>query len=174
MQETFPQPQYLDDLLTRHLLHFPGEIEPEALRMLREQLEWVELAGGQTLMTQGEPGDAMYLTVSGRLRTYIADEDGKQHMVREITRGQVVGEMSLFTDAPRSATLVAIRDTVLVRLGKAEFKHLLTVSGQVSIALTRQIIQRLQTEGSRSAMDRPVAIGLLTISAGVDLGKSVV
>lgn len=169
MEPAFPQPQYLDDLLTRHLLHFLGEIEPEALRMLREQLEWVELAGGQTLMTQGEPGDAMYLTVSGRLRTYIADEDGKQHMVREITRGQVVGEMSLFTDEPRSATLVAIRDTVLVRLGKAEFKHLLTVSGQVSIALTRQIIQRLQTEGSQSAMDRPVTIGLLPISAGVDL-----
>lgn len=172
MPQTLPQPQYLDDLLTRHLLHFLGEIEPEALRMLREQLEWVELAGGQTLMTQGEPGDAMYLTVSGRLRTYIADEDGHQHMVREITRGQIVGEMSLFTDAPRSATLVAIRDTVLVRLGKAEFKHLLTVSGQVSIALTRQIIQRLQTEGSRSAMDRPVTIGLLPISAGVDLAHT--
>lgn len=169
MEQVFPQPQYLDDLLTRHLLNFLGEIEPDALSMLREQLEWVELAGGQTLMTQGEPGDAMYLTVSGRLRTYIADEDGKQHMVREITRGQVVGEMSLFTDEPRSATLVAIRDTVLVRLGKAEFKHLLTISGQVSIALTRQIIQRLQTEGSRSAMDRPVTIGLLPVSAGVDL-----
>ena len=111
----------------------------------------------------------MYLTVSGRLRTYIRDDDGQQRMVREIARGQVVGEMSLFTDEPRSATLVAVRDSVLVRLGKAEFKHLLSVSSQVSIALTRQIIRRLQTEGSRSSMDRPVAIGLLPVSDGVDL-----
>jgi len=169
MEQVFARSQYLDALLTRHLRSFLGDIEPSALALLREHLQWVELRGGQTLMTQGEPGDAMYLTVSGRLRTYIADEDGSQRMVREITRGQIVGEMSLYTEEPRSATLVAIRDSVLVRLGKAEFKELLSISAQVSIALTRQIIQRLQTEGARSSLDRPVAIGLLPISAQVDL-----
>ena len=169
MDEEFVRAQYLDTLLTRHLHSFLGEVEPSALELLREYLQWVELAGGETLMTQGEPGDAMYLIVSGRLRTYIADDEGRQRMVREITRGQVVGEMSLYTDEPRSATLVAIRDTVLVRLSKEDFKKLLALSGLVSIALTRQIIHRLQTEGARSSMDRPVAIGLLPISSGVDL-----
>ncbi|MCX2862062.1 patatin-like phospholipase family protein [Paucibacter sp. PLA-PC-4] len=170
MNKAFVRAQYLDDLLMRHLHSFLGDIEPDAMALLLEHLQWVELAGGQTLMSQGEPGDAMYLTVSGRLRTYINDEDGRQRMVREISRGQMVGEMSLYTDEPRSATLVAIRDTVLVRLGKAEFRQLLALSGQVSIALTRQIIKRLQTEGARSSMDRPVTIGLLPVSAGVDLG----
>ncbi|MGK2898766.1 MAG: patatin-like phospholipase family protein [Burkholderiaceae bacterium] len=169
METSKSHAHYLDALLTRHLTAFLGEAEPEVIDLLRRHMQWVELPGGQVLMSQGEPGDAMYLTVSGRLRTYIADEDGTQRMVREIARGQVVGEMSLFTDEPRSATLVAIRDTVLVRLGKAEFKQLLAVSGQLSIALTRQIIQRLQSEGSRSGMDRPVAIGLLPISDGVAL-----
>ena len=158
---------YLDNLLMRHLSNFLGMVEPAALELLLEHLQWVEIAGGQTLMSQGEPGDAMYLIVSGRLRTYITDEDGQQRMVREITRGQVVGEMSLYTDEPRSATLVAIRDSVLVRLGKDEFHDLLSMSAQVSIALTRQIIRRLQTEGSRASLDRPVAIGLIPVSAGV-------
>ena len=49
--------------------------------------------------------------------------------MREITRGQVVGEMSLFTDEPRSATVVAVRDSVLARLGKPDFDHLLATSG---------------------------------------------
>ena len=169
MNQDFVRAQYLDALLMRHLRNFLGDVEAEALALLLDHLQWVELPGGQTLMQQGEPGDAMYLTVSGRLRTYISDEDGQQRMVREVTRGQVVGEMSLYTDEPRSATLVAIRDTVLVRLGKAEFKQLLAISSQVSIALTRQIIKRLQTEGVRSSADRPVTIGLLPVSAGVDL-----
>lgn len=169
MDKAFVRAQYLDALLMRYLHGFLGEVEPGALELLQQHLQWVELAGGETLMSQGEPGDAMYLTVSGRLRAYISDDDGRQRMVREITRGQMVGEMSLYTDEPRSATLVAIRDTVLVRLGKAEFKQLLSISSQVSIALTRQIIQRLQTEDSRSSMDRPVTIGLLPVSAGVDL-----
>nr|WP_316641502.1 patatin-like phospholipase family protein [uncultured Roseateles sp.] len=163
------RPHYLDALLQQHLRTFLGELEPGAMALLLEHLQWVELAGGETLMRQGEPGDAMYLTVSGRLRTYIADDDGHQRMVREVTRGQVVGEMSLYTDEPRSATLVAIRDSVLVRLSKAEFKRLLAISAQVSIALTRQIIRRLQTESAPTTNDRPVTIGLLPITEGTDL-----
>jgi len=163
------RPHHLDALLQQHLRTFLGELEPGAMALLLEHLQWVELAGGETLMRQGEPGDAMYITVSGRLRTYIADEDGRQRMVREVTRGQVVGEMSLYTDEPRSATLVAIRDSVLVRLSKAEFKRLLAISAQVSIALTRQIIRRLQTESAPTTNDRPVTIGLLPITEGVDL-----
>lgn len=160
---------HLDALLTQHLKTFLGDIEPGAIDLLVQHLSWVDVAGGGVLMSQGDPGDAMYLVVSGRLRAYITGEDGVTRMVREISRGGIVGEMSLYTDEPRSATLVAIRDSVLVRLGKAEFKRLLAMSAQVSIALTRQIIHRLKTEGALSALDRPVAMGLLPISDGVDL-----
>lgn len=169
MDSTPDRAHVLEELLTRHLHQFLGTVEPATMQLLMAQLAWVELAGGETLMRQGEPGDAMYLIVSGRLRTYIADDDAQLRMVREVARGQVVGEMSLFTDEPRSATLVAIRDTVLVRLDKAAFRAMLETHGAMSVALTRQIIQRLQTEGRRSAMDRPVTIGLLPVSAGVDL-----
>ncbi len=156
-----------NELLQRHLRNFLGELEPEALRLLYDKLEWVEIAGGQTLMAQGEPGDSMYLSVSGRLRAYVRDEDGAERMVREMARGQVIGEMSLYMDAPRSATVVAIRDSVLVRLDKAAFTSLLASSAQASIALTRQIIQRLQSAQLRSDLARPVTIALLPVTAGV-------
>ncbi|MDZ7592270.1 MAG: patatin-like phospholipase family protein [Rubrivivax sp.] len=169
MDSAAAPPKHLDALLIQHLGAYLGAIEPGTLALLREHLSWVELRGGQTLMTQGDAGDAMYLLVSGRLRTYIAADGGPPRMVREVSRGQIVGEMSLYTDEPRTATVVAIRDSVLVRLGKDEFKRLLALSAQVSVAITRQIIQRLQTEGTAAALDRPVAMGLLPITAGVDL-----
>ncbi|MCV2359731.1 cyclic nucleotide-binding domain-containing protein [Paucibacter sp. TC2R-5] len=161
-------PQHLEALLRQHLAALLGEIEPQAIELLLQHLEWVEVSAGQALMNQGDAGDAMYLLLSGRLRTYISNEFGETRAVREIGRGQIVGEMSLFTDEPRSATLVAIRDSVLVRLGKERFKQLLAISGQVSIALTRQIIVRLKTEGARSLPDKPVTIGVLPVSAGLD------
>ena len=139
------QPHLQDGLLDHHLRAFLGPVDEPALHSLREQLEWVEVAAGQTLMAQGEPGDAMYLSISGRLRAYVRDDDGVEHMVREMARGQIIGEMSLYTDEPRSATVVAIRDSVLVRLGKPQFHQLLQSSVQASIALTRQ----------RSASTRP-------------------
>ncbi|WP_422844308.1 cyclic nucleotide-binding and patatin-like phospholipase domain-containing protein [Acidovorax sp. M2(2025)] len=160
-----------NQLLTEHLRSFLQGIEPDALELLRTHLEWVEVPGGSTLMAQGEPGESMYLTVSGRLRAYVRGDDGQQRRVADMGRGQVIGEISLFTDAPRSATVVAVRDSVLVRLTKSVFKTLLAGSAQVSIALTRQIIQRLQsgTTGTVAAQERPVAMGLLPITGGVDL-----
>ena len=158
-----------DALLTQHLQTLLGDMEPAAMALLRHNLQWVEVAGGQTLMEQGQPGDSMYLTVSGRLRAYVRDEDGSQHMVREMGRGQIVGEMSLYTDEPRSATVVAIRDSVLVRLHKLHFNQLLASSSHLSLALTRQIIRRLQTQHQRNPHARPVTMGLLPISDGVDV-----
>jgi NTE family protein len=162
------EPHLQDDLLEQHLRTFLGPVDDIALALLREHLEWVEVAAGQTLMAQGEPGEAMYLSISGRLRAYVRDDDGVEHMVREMARGQVIGEMSLYADEPRSATVVAIRDSVLVRLGKAQFQRLLAISAPMGVALTRQLIRRLQAVQLRSELARPVTVGLLPISDGVD------
>ena len=156
-----------DELLAHHLRRFLGDIEPAALELLRNHLQWVEVAAGQTLMAQGDPGDSMYLSISGRLRAYVRDADGVEHMVREMTRGQIIGELSLYTDEPRSASVVAIRDSVLVRLDKPGFRSLLASSSQVSIVLTRQIIERLRTPQGRADLPRPVTIGLLPVTQGV-------
>ena len=162
-------PEHQDALLTQHLRTFLGDIEPAALTLLRERLAWVEVAGGQTLIEQGAPGDSMYLSVSGRLRAYVRDEEGVPRMVREMGRGQVIGEMSLYTDEPRSASVVAIRDSVLVRLDKAHFAELLASGSKVSMALTRQIIRRLQTQHDRNPVPLPVTISLLPVTDGIDL-----
>ncbi|WP_205849079.1 patatin-like phospholipase family protein [Natronospirillum operosum] len=131
------------------------------------KLTWVEVAAGETLMVQGDPGDAMYMAVSGRLRVYVAGENGKLMAVQELGRGQVIGEMSLFTGEPRSATVVAIRDSVLVRLDKEHFEELLSSSNQVSLALTRQIIQRLRAQNQTNPMPTPVTIAVLPVTPDV-------
>lgn len=158
---------FQDELLERYLRVFLGDIDPAAMTLLRRHLDWVEIAAGETLMRQGDAGDSMYLSISGRLRVYLEDEDGVVRIVSEMARGQIIGEMSLYTGESRSATVVAIRDSVLVRLAKTEFSNLLASSVQVSIALTRQIIKRLQAAQTHSKLARPVTIGLLPISQRV-------
>ena len=160
--------RFQDDLLHRHLHALLGPLEPDALALLAQSLEWLTIPAGQALMTQGEIGDAMYLTISGRLRAYVRGDDGQERPVRELARGQIVGEMSLYTDQPRSATVVAVRDSVVVRLGKAAFHQLLAASPRLSLLMTRQLIHRMQP-AARADLARPVVLALLPVTAGVDL-----
>ena len=162
-------PLYQDELLEQHLRAFLGDIDAEAIALLRRHLEWIDVAAGQALMVQGEAGDSMYLSISGRLKVYVVDDAGVEHMVREMARGQVIGEMSLYTDEPRSATVIAVRDSVLVRLAKADFNRLLATSSQLSIALTRQIIKRLQSAQKHSTEAKPVTLAIFPVTTGIQL-----
>jgi NTE family protein len=67
---------YQDELLVHHLNTLFGEIDGATMALLGSVLEWVEVPAGQVLMAQGEPGDSMYLSISGRLRAYVRGEDG--------------------------------------------------------------------------------------------------
>ena len=155
-------------MLAQQLTALLGDA-PAAIAFLQQHLQWLELAGGEVLMEQGVAGDSAYLCISGRLRVYVRDEAGEQRMVREMARGEVIGEMSLYTGEPRSATVIALRDSVLVKLNKQHFDQLLGLSPQASIIFTRQIIRRLQTEHQRLPVAAPVTVGLLPITNGIAL-----
>jgi len=156
-------------LLARYLGTLFGELGPETIAFLREHVQWVEIGAGEVLMAQGAPGDSAYLSISGRFRVYMRRDDGSQRAVRELGRGEVIGEMSLYTREPRSATVVAIRDSVLARLDKPQFEALLARNPQASIAFTRQVIARLQTQHLHHPPAAPVTVALLPVSDGVAL-----
>jgi NTE family protein len=160
---------YHDELLYRLLQTSFADLDEAALSDLWPRLEWQEIAGGQTLMHEGEPGDALYLLVSGRLRAYVRGDDAVPRAVGEITRGEIVGEMSLFTGEPRMASVVAIRDSLLVRLGKEAFDGLLLRHVGLARALSSQVIRRLKAPVARAAHPRPITVGILPASTGIDL-----
>ena len=169
MQASESEAQRRRDRLATHLRAHFGEIGRGTLRAIFEHVTWVELAAGDTLMAQGDAGNAAYLSLSGRLRVYVAQPDGSPRMVRELGRGEITGEISLYTGAPRSATVVAIRDTVLARIDKPHFDALVSRNPRVSVALTQQIIRRLQTQHVRQPLPAPVMITLLPVTDGLDL-----
>ncbi len=158
-----------EQLLQRLLQACFGDLDEHTLALLTAQLEWVELAGGQTTIEQGEPGDSMYVSVCGRLRAYLRDDLGRQRMVREMSRGQIIGEMSLITGEPRLASVVAIRESVLVWLSKDAFDSLIAHHPGISAALTRQLIRRLLKEPRVLLLERPFTMGLLPVSEGFDM-----
>ena len=134
------------------------------LAEVKELVEWRLVHGGGVLFREGEDGDALYMVVSGRLRVILekAGRSGGARTLREVTRGETVGEMAVLTGDPRSATVVALRDTELGRLSRAAFVRLLEREPRAVLGLTRMLahwlVQSNHPGGGGSLRPSTVAI----------------
>ncbi len=147
-----------------------GPFDPDMLRHVLPRVEWIELGGGEVLFRQDEHDESLFFVVSGRLRASDVDTRGQRTVLGEIARGETVGEMAFFTGEPRTATVTAIRDSVLARFSKAVFRELLLAYPLVSLNMTRQVIERFKRVNSgRKPATKPVIIGVLGITRNVDL-----
>jgi predicted acylesterase/phospholipase RssA/CRP-like cAMP-binding protein len=141
--------------------------EPE-LTALRDQVDVVFLAGGETLFRQGEPGDSLYVVVSGRLGVLLelSGETGARTLA-ELGRGESVGEMALLAEEPRSASVIAIRDTTLVRLSRQAFERVVAGNPRAMMQLARTLVARLRRTGRGEPQRRVSTIA--AVAAGQDV-----
>jgi cAMP-dependent protein kinase regulator len=99
---------------------------------------------GQTLLVQGQPGEALYLLLRGRCRVTHQHPDGKQSEYPLLREGDVFGELSVMLGLPATATVRTDSPCTLLRLDREAFeKHILVQPG-VREALSRLSTERLQ------------------------------
>jgi NTE family protein len=89
--------------------HFASD-DAELIASIKAAAEFIDLPSGGVLFHQGEHSDDVYFVLSGRLRA-LAEANGESKILGEIGRGETVGELALFTGEPRSASIVALRDS---------------------------------------------------------------
>ena len=89
--------------------------------------------------------------------------------VREIGAGQPIGELGLLLDQPRSASVTALRDSLLVELDRAAFNRLIERTPSVLLPLSRRIAERLATIRPDSPLDVPAGTLVVAASPSVDL-----
>lgn len=121
-----------------------GEFDDRFFTLIAPKLEWVELSGGKVLFNQNDTVDAMYFVSSGRLQVLVNDIDGIPREVGEVTRGDIVGEMNILANEPLWATIVAFRDSVLIKISKEVFELLIETYPKVAINISKLIIGRLK------------------------------
>ncbi len=154
-------------MLLQILLNVFGHMPEDTLAFLNNNLRWLSVRASESIITQGQIDDSMYMVVSGRFRAYVRHEHEEEKLIREIARGEIIGELSLITEQPRSATVVAIRDSVVVQLDKKTFEQLVQRSPQLLLNLTKKIITRFQSPNAYDKGSKPIVIGLIPISAGL-------
>src|SRR5688572_14401951 len=122
-----------------------AELSPESLAKLGACLKTAEFPPNEVIVREGAPGVSMYIIKSGIVEIRKKDPaTGIDFLVAQLTEGAAVGEMSLLTGKPRSATVTTVQPTVVFTLTRADFRNLLTQHPEISLGLARILAERLE------------------------------
>ncbi len=94
---------------------------------------------GDVILREGDPGDTMFLVMEGTVRVETQGGAGNVHLA-ELGRGACVGEVSVLTGAPRTATVTAISDVTVATFARHRVTRLLDQSPKVR-ALLEQLVE---------------------------------
>ncbi len=96
---------------------------------------------GDVIARQGETGDAMFIIVDGKVRVYA---EGTHEELALRGPGEYVGEMSIISQEPRMASLSAAGDVRMLCIGQKEFEGIIRERPETSLAVMRELIERLK------------------------------
>ena len=135
-----------------------GTMPAQALRAIVTSSAPVELKAREVLFHAGDDGASCYYLRSGAAKASVIAKDGQERLLAVLGPGALIGELSLFDDRPRSATVSALRPCRLMHLTKAAFFKL----ADANPAIYRQALMLL-TERLRGSNDSMVAQGTVTV-----------
>src|SRR5260221_5277533 len=150
-----PDPPAVTPNAPAYRIPLPGPVVseglgPEVRLALEDELEWFSLPGGRVLYEAGDPADGLYLVLSGCLGV-VRGPAGHAELFAEVVAGETVGDLALLAQRPQPATVIALRDTSLVRLNKGAFEALARRHPSILLPLALRVVGRLE----RALASRP-------------------
>ena len=113
------------------------------LKALSERAIMRTFAKNTVVVSEGDRADSLYIVLSGRVRAYVSDDQGKEMFLSEAGKGEYFGEMAL-DEGPRSASVITLEPTRLLVVPKDDFAAFLAKSPEFALHLVRKLIRRVR------------------------------
>jgi CRP-like cAMP-binding protein len=144
-QETHPLGLNLTSI--RRMKFFAG-LDDQQVESFVRYMEVVRYPQFSHIVRKGEHGDAMYLVLEGEVRA-LTIVDAKESMLATIAAGDAFGEISILDQGPRSADVIANKDSVLLKITAAAFQRLLREAPALAVplllGLSRSVVGRVRS-----------------------------
>lgn len=134
------------DLLRR--IPMFSKIEAAKLKLLAFTSERMSYSAADVLFRQGEAGDAAFVIISGEAEVSIDTETGPL-VVAELRDNELVGEIAILCDVPRTATVTAKSDLEALRITKDLFFRLIKEFPEIAVEVMRELAHRLENANTR-------------------------
>lgn len=131
------------------------------------------------IICEGDLSDSLYIVISGKVKAFLSDEEGKEITLTIHVAGDYFGELSLLDSDPRSASVVTMEETKLMVISKQAFDDCMAQNPEIAIKVMQGLVHRLRglTENVRNLalMDvyGRVARTLLDLAEDIE-GKKVI
>ena len=125
-----------------------AKIEPARLKLHAFTSEHVEFLEGETVCRQGEPGDAAYIVLDGQADILVDTTQGSVK-VASLGKNDIVGEIAILCDVPRTATVRATSRLTALRVSKDGFFNLVTQFPQIAVEVMGELASRLHMTTQR-------------------------
>ena len=145
--------EYLELLKRSHLFKTVDKAgQEELIRLARV----IEVDTGEPIIQEGSEGDCFFLMLKGMV-TVQSERYDRMIMLAELGRGAVIGEVSLLTGEPRTATVIAKEPSVLLRFAEPEVNSLLDRNPKIKELLVRVLVHRAKDTIEKLSRDLEVS-----------------
>jgi CRP/FNR family cyclic AMP-dependent transcriptional regulator len=103
-----------------------------------------EFSAGQAIFREGEPADRLYILRRGRVELVKRGENGESLLKVIAAPGEFFGEMALIDGKPRSASALALDETLLLAVDGPDFKSMLETNGSFALKIVKALIERIR------------------------------
>lgn len=130
-----------------------ANVEPSKLKLLAFTSERLTFPAGQELFHQGDIGDAAYIIIDGEADVTVSTPAG-EITVAKVGKNELVGEIAILCDVPRTATVKASTEVTTLAISKELFFQMVTEFPEMAVEIMRELAQRLErtTSQLREAM----------------------
>jgi diguanylate cyclase (GGDEF)-like protein len=115
-------------------------LSPEEIQRVAEHLASAELAAGETLFREGDEGNDLYIIAKGSVAITIRLPDGAEREIVRFAPGEFFGEMSIFDNAPRSASCRSLEASALYSLSKSAFSDIIELHPRIAQKLMYRML----------------------------------
>lgn len=119
-------------------------VEPAAAEALAQSLEPVEFPRGHVIFAEGEPGDRLYIIMSGKVKLGRKSPDGRENLLWIAGPADMFGELSIFDPGPRTSSATTVTDVRAVSMDRPMLREWISKRPEIAEQLLRVIARRLR------------------------------